>query len=62
MIKNTNKKSITIQDVYPDLSPEDQAEAEYNLKSYVRLIWRIYERVKRENPDLLTRLLKKGRF
>ena len=55
------KKRMTIQDVYPDLSPEEQAEAEYNLREYALLVWRIYERVKRENPELLTEILKGDR-
>ena len=52
------KKRITIQEVYPDLLPEEQAEAEYNLREYALLVWRIYERVKRENPEILTEMLK----
>ncbi len=39
-------KPPTIQDLYPDLSPEEQIEAEYNLKRYVNLCWRIYNRLK----------------
>ena len=35
-------KEVTIQDLYPDLSLEQQVEAEYNLKQYVAfLVWRI---------------------
>lgn len=56
------KRKITIADLYPDLSSEEQAEAEYNLKRYVRLIWRIFERVNRENPALLTKELEKARL
>jgi hypothetical protein len=47
-VPNESKKSLTIADLYPDLSPEEQIEAEYNLKQYVALIWRIYRRIKRE--------------
>jgi hypothetical protein len=43
-----SKTHHTIADLYPDLSPAEQAEAEYNLKQYVALIWRIYQRIKRE--------------
>lgn len=56
------KKRITIKDVYPNLSSEEQAEAEYNLREYALLVWRIYKRVKRENPELLTKILKSDRF
>ena len=55
------KKRITIQDIYPDFTPEEQAEAEYNLREYALLVWRIYERVKSENPELLTKMLKDDR-
>ena len=44
-----------------DLSPEEQTEAEYNLREYALLVWRIYKRVKRENPDILTEMLKNDR-
>jgi hypothetical protein len=61
MFANTQKKTITIQDIYPDFTPQEQAEAEYNFREYALLVWRIYERVKRENPEILTKLLKKDR-
>lgn len=61
MFENIKKKRITIQEVYPDFTPQEQAQAEYNLREYTLLIWRIYERVKRENPELLTEILKKDR-
>ncbi len=47
---------ITIADLYPDLSPERQAEAEYRLLRYLSLVKRIFERIARERPDLLTEL------
>jgi hypothetical protein len=55
------EKRMTIQEIYPDLSPEEQAEAEYNLREYALLVWRIYERVKRDNPEILTEMLKRDR-
>lgn len=48
--------NITIADLYPDLSPERQAEAEYRLLRYLALVKRIFERVARERPELLTEL------
>jgi hypothetical protein len=62
MFEKAAKKRITIADLYPDLTPEEQAEAEYNLKQYLSLVWRIYQRVKRENPEMLTKALEKARF
>ena len=35
---------ITIQDLYPDLSSEQQAEAAECLAQYIALVCRIYER------------------
>lgn len=55
------RKRITIKDVYPNLSPEEQAEAEYNLREYALLVWHIYEQIRRENPELLTEILKNDR-
>lgn len=49
-------KRITIGDLYPELSPEQQAEAEYHLLRYLALVRRIFERIARENPELLTEL------
>lgn len=47
---------ITIHDLYPELSPEQQAEAEYHLLRYLALVKRIFERIAREKPELLTKL------
>ncbi len=60
MFEKYAKKRITIADLYPNLTLEEQAEAEHNLKQYLSLVWRIYQRVKRENPEKLTESLKKA--
>lgn len=39
-----NKRAITIRDLYPELSPEQQQEAAYRLHRYLDIIRRIYER------------------
>ncbi|HSK73516.1 MAG TPA: hypothetical protein VK892_17600 [Pyrinomonadaceae bacterium] len=49
-------REITIDDLYPDLSPEEQREAEYRLLRYLAVVKRIFERISRENPELLTEL------
>ncbi len=41
-------QEITIQDLYPELTPEQQAEAEHNLLGYLDVVRRIYERLERE--------------
>lgn len=56
------KKRRTIAELYPQLSPEEQREAEYNLRRYIRLVWRIFERVSRENPKALTEILREARL
>jgi hypothetical protein len=61
MFESSNRKPITIQDIYPQLSLEEQTEAEHNLKEYVLLVWRIFERLEREDPEILTEALKNDR-
>lgn len=38
----------TISNLYPQLKESERAEAEYNLKRYVALVWRIFQRIQRE--------------
>lgn len=42
------QKPITIQDLYPDLCPEEQEEAKANLLRYLNVVWRIYKRLESE--------------
>ena len=44
MNEQTDETDITIADLYPDLTPEQQEEAEYYLTRYLDLVRRIYER------------------
>ena len=43
--------SKTLADLYPQLSPEEQSEAAYNLQRYVNLVWRIYQRIRRQSSE-----------
>ena len=52
------EKELAISDLYPNLTPEEQAEAEFNLAGYLEVVRRIFERVSEENPQHLTRLEK----
>jgi hypothetical protein len=61
MFQSSKEKQVTIQDTYPDLSPEEQTKAEHNLKEYVLLVRRIFERLEREDPEILTEALKNDR-
>ena len=44
----------TIVDLYPDLTPEQQEDAEYRLLGYLAIVKRIFERICRERPGILT--------
>jgi hypothetical protein len=39
-----DKPKVTIQDLYPELSPEEQEEAHRQLQAYLKVVWRIYKR------------------
>jgi hypothetical protein len=39
-----HKHPITIQDLYPELTPEQQQEAKYRLKQFILVLKGIYER------------------
>jgi hypothetical protein len=45
------KQPITIRDLYPHMNEEQLAVAEANLKRYVAVIVRIYDRLKREGKS-----------
>lgn len=44
-------KFITIRDLYPHMSAEELAVAEANLRRYVAVVVRIYERLKAEGKS-----------
>lgn len=56
------RKKRTMAELYPGFTKQEQLEAEETLRRYARLVWRIFKRVKRENPRLLTKLLKQARL
>ncbi len=43
-----DQRPITIRDLYPDMTEPQLQEAEANLRRYIAIIWRIYERLKAE--------------
>ena len=53
-----NEETPTIADLYPHLTSDEQAEAEFNLLGYLDVVRRIFERICREQPELLTELEK----
>ncbi len=50
-----SKPPTTIKDLFPDLSPEDEKEAEENLRRYFAFIVRLYDRIV-SDPHELERL------
>lgn len=42
--QNQDEQAISIGDLYPELSPEQQAEAEYYLTRYLEIVRKIFER------------------
>lgn len=47
---------ITIADLYPDLPPKQQAEAEYRMLRYLAVVKEIFEQICDEKPSILTEL------
>lgn len=47
---------ITITDLYPDLLPEQQQEADYRLLRYLAVVKDIFEEICESKPELLTEL------
>lgn len=57
MIVPQQKDNGELRKLYPDYTDDELAEAEETMTRYINLVRRIYERVKCENPELLTREL-----
>jgi hypothetical protein len=51
-----SERDITIADLYPDLSPDEQQEAEYRLLRYLAVVKEIFEEICESKPELLTEL------
>ena len=47
-------RTVTIEQLYPDLTPEEQQEAAYWLGRYLAVTQRIFERLQRERTQNLT--------
>jgi hypothetical protein len=61
------EREIAIRDPYPHMNEEELAEAEANLKRYVAVIVRIYDRLKAEGkrwhtPEETSRMMEEDGF
>ena len=64
-IKQNNKRKENISPLtklFPTLTPKQLVEAEYSFRQYIRIVRRIFERIKRERPEILTELEKRARL
>lgn len=50
------ERDITIADLYPDLSPKEQEEAEYRMLRYLSVCKEIFEEICESQPEVLTEL------
>jgi hypothetical protein len=51
---------ITINDLYPELSPAEQQEAEYRLYRYLAVVKDIFGEIRESKPELLTELKRRA--
>lgn len=56
------EKSISLNELFPELSEEEQREAEENLRQYLAVVRRIFEHVQANNPKILTELRRRARL
>lgn len=60
---NQNIENVSpLEKVFPDFTSKQLEEAEYTLHQYIRIVRRIFERIKRERPEILTELKKRARL
>ena len=57
-----DEKPISLTELFPELSEEEQREAEENLRQYLAVIRRIFEHVQANNPKILTELRRRARL
>jgi hypothetical protein len=47
---------INISDLYPDLTPDEQREAEYRLLRYLEVVKEVFDEICASKPEILTEL------
>lgn len=61
-MEDKEHKEISIADLYPGLSPEEQEEAEYRLVGYLMIVRSIWDRYEQEGKlDALIKEIKRYR-
>ena len=55
-------KRITLREVFPDQDDEQVERIAEFLHSYCAVVWRIFERLEREHPEVIDELLKDRRM
>jgi hypothetical protein len=57
MISSMPKK-VTLPELFPNMSDEQINEIAETLQGYCSTVWRIYERLERERPEVIDDLMK----
>lgn len=57
-----DENPISIGDLYPHISAQEQAEAAETLRRYLELVKRIYEHIAQHDPKTLTELRRRARL
>jgi predicted house-cleaning noncanonical NTP pyrophosphatase (MazG superfamily) len=59
---DNKEKSISFSELFPQLSEEEQPEAEENLRQYLAVVRRIFEHVQANDPKILTELRRRAKL
>jgi hypothetical protein len=62
VMPDNTEKSISLSELFPQLSEEEQREAGENLRQYLAVVRRIFEHVQANDPKLLTELRRRARL
>lgn len=62
VMPDNTEKSISLNELFPELSGEEQREAEENLRQYLAVVRRIFEHVQAHDPKILTELRRRARL
>lgn len=55
-----DENKVTIPDLYPDLTSDEQTEAEENLRRYLVVVRQIFQTIVDGKPKILTELRKRA--